>query len=81
MRRRVTRRLTRFQTKHNVLKIAIHFKTVAVRLRLIFQFTNVQYCNPTLGTLYLLSSSLQHVKVRLRMCRGDAGRTYDVSRE
>jgi len=29
---------------HNVLKIAELFKTVAVRLRLIFQFTYVQYC-------------------------------------
>ena len=27
------------------LKIAKHYKTVAVRLRLIFQFTYVQYCN------------------------------------
>ena len=26
------------------LKIAKHYKTVAVRLRLIFQFTYVQYC-------------------------------------
>ena len=44
VRRRVTRRLTGLQTMHNVLKIAKHFKTVAVRLRLIFQFTYVQYC-------------------------------------
>ena len=29
---------------HNVLKIPKHYKTVAVRLRLIFQFTYVQYC-------------------------------------
>ena len=36
VRRRVTRRLTRFQTMHNVLKIAKHYKTVVVRLRLIF---------------------------------------------
>ena len=44
VRRRVTRRLTGLQTMHNVLKIAKHFETVAVRLRLIFQFTYVQYC-------------------------------------
>ena len=57
VRRRVTRRLTRLQTMHNVLgvspgsklcttflDIAKHFKTVAVRLQLLFQFTYVQYC-------------------------------------
>ena len=30
---------------HNVLNIAKHVKTVAVRLRLIFQFTYVLYCS------------------------------------
>ena len=30
---------------HNVLKYINIFKTLAVRLRLIFQFTYVQYCN------------------------------------
>ena len=44
VRRRVTRRLTGLQTMHNVLKIAKHFKTVSVWLRLIFQFTYFQYC-------------------------------------
>ena len=44
VRRRVTRRLTRLQTMHNVLNIAKKFKTVAVPLRLIFQFTYVLYC-------------------------------------
>ena len=30
---------------HRFLNISKHFKTVAVRLRLIFQFTSVQYCS------------------------------------
>ena len=37
VRRRLTRRLTRFQAMCNVLKYSKHYKTVAVRLRLIFQ--------------------------------------------
>ena len=44
VRRRVTRRRTRFQTMHSAIKIAKHYKTVVERLRLIFQFTYVQYC-------------------------------------
>ena len=42
VRRRVTRRLTRFQTmcKYTLKR----FVAVAVRLRLFFQFTYVQYC-------------------------------------
>ena len=48
VRRRATRRLTGLQTMHNVLKNSKTFQngwgSVAVRLRLIFQFTYVQYC-------------------------------------
>ena len=45
VRRRVTRRLTRLpKLCTTLLNISKHFKTVAVRLRLIFQFTYVLYC-------------------------------------
>ena len=46
VRRRVTRRLTGLQTMHNVAQIAKHLKTVAVRLRLIFNLLMFSTVDP-----------------------------------